>query len=241
MSFKYLSGIRKELFPCWESMMKRSVWKGKEFKGVPINLDWIDFDFFVKDNWIRYCRSKIKWCNYNRVSPRNGLTGKLKLKKVWFIRYKKELGYTKENTVFTNPSDATKNAKSSHKYMFENRMLGTRDIQNILKKRGIEISMEQIVKRLKNNIPLFDTHDKKFNFYKGKYRSYAEISRMLNISVDLLKKKINKDKFTFKDALKYCEKYRDSGKVRVRSPKELIELKSELNKLKSNIKKYEKL
>lgn len=189
MSLKNLTGVRLQMFNYWEGMMKRTVWKGKQYEGVFITPEWRDFEFFVKDNYFRYYRAKIKWENYTRKITRDHLQGKLKNTKVWFIRYKKELGYTKENTVFTNPSDATKNASNTHKYMFEDKLLGTRDILNILRKRGINITMETITNRLNAGLDLFAPMKNEKIRWKGKYRSYSEIAEIENIGYNTLKQK----------------------------------------------------
>lgn len=42
----------------------------KKYEGVPIDDKWKTFDGFLKDNWFRYYRAKIKWKGYKRVVVR---------------------------------------------------------------------------------------------------------------------------------------------------------------------------
>lgn len=164
--------------------------ENKKYKGLPIDENWLTFEGFVKDNWIRYYRAIIKWKNYHRLDIRPGLDSiELKNSNIRFICKVKEKGYTKENTVFTSISDMSKYVSYTHKYMFEDRLLGTRDIQNILKKRGIYLYMETIVKRLKAGEDLFAPDVSKKIIYKGKYFDLMDISKIENVNYDVLKKR----------------------------------------------------
>ena len=71
--------------------------------------------------------------------------------------------------------------------MFEGKMLGTRDIQRILKKRGINIGMEAIVHRLKKGFDLFATSERDHIKWKGKFRSFVDIAKMEGIGYGILK------------------------------------------------------
>lgn len=157
------------------------------YEGVPIDPKWLTFDDFVKDNWIRYYKAIIKWKNYKRLSPTKKHKGALKLPKIRLTRKVKELGFTKENTVYTSHSDAIKYSKSSHKYIFEDKLLGTRDIKNILEKRGISLTLATIVYRLHNQQDLFKPGVKKYVLYKGKYLSIVKIADLNNLSYNVLK------------------------------------------------------
>ena len=208
MSRKNLNKTQQELFNMWEYICKVCFWdKHITYEGVPYDESWRTFEGFVAANKFRYLRAKVKWRGYKRVAPRTGLTGSLKNNNVKLKRKVKELGYTIENTVFTSPSDQMKYAAHTHKYMFEDRMLGTRDIKNILKKRGIFLTMETIAKRLNSGVPLFDTAERLHIKYKGKWRSYMDIATMESISYDLLKKRIYKDNETLKQAIEYCKNW----------------------------------
>lgn len=177
--------------------------ENKKYKGLPIDENWLTFDGFVKDNWVRYYRAIIKWRNYQKQAfKRPGDTEKLQNSPIRFIAKVKDNGYTKENTVFTSPSDMTKYVSYTHKYMFEDRLLGTRDIKNILKKRGINISMEQLVRRLKLGYDLFEPCVNNKIKYKGKYLNLVEISKLENVNYAVLKKAY----YEFEDIKKAIEK-----------------------------------
>jgi hypothetical protein len=155
---------------------------GKRYEGVPISENWMAFDDFVKDNWFRYYRSIIKWKNYT------GLTKDILIhSKVRFIRKVRGFGFTKDNTVFTSPSDAMKYYSTTHKYMFEDKLLGTRDIYNILKKRGININMSTVTERLRNGQDLFAPANQEYVKWKGRFRSFAEIAKLENVAHGTLK------------------------------------------------------
>lgn len=203
-----LNQTQKELYENWQLCRRKSyVCSGGMSEGVPIQEEWKTFEGFVKDNWIRYLRAKIKWLRYKRVAPRDSNVGKLKLRATRLTRKVKAYGFTKDNTVFTSPSDAMKYHATTHKYMFEDQMLGTRDIKNILKKRGIEMGMEQITARLRKGFSLFEPSVRYPVKWKGVYRSYSEIALMENVSYDLLKKRIHKHGMTFQQSLDYCRNY----------------------------------
>lgn len=161
--------------------------RGEKYEGVPLSSNWQSFDDFVKDNWIRYYRALIKWRNYKSVTSKEKNPRKLKNNYVRFKRKIKSRGYSKDNTVFTSPSDMMKYAEYTHKYMFEDRLLGTRDIKNILLKRGINITMEAITDRLKAEKNIFDPKTSKHIKWKGKFRNFIEIAEIENVNYDILK------------------------------------------------------
>jgi hypothetical protein len=209
MGRSYLNKTEQELYSMWEYIRKVCIRKkSKVYEGVPCEEKWLTFEGFVKDNWFRYLRAKVKWQNYKRVSVRKvgEKPAPLKINNVKLKRKVMSDGYTKENTVFTSPSDMMKYYDSTHKYMFENRLLGTRDIKNILKKRGIDLTMETIVSRLNNGLNLFQPSEQSKIKYKGKFRSYVEIAKMENISFDLLKKK-NYEVNDIRKAVDYCRNW----------------------------------
>lgn len=155
-----------------------------------IPIKWKTFEHFLKDNWIRYYRAFIKWRAYKRVVPGRvkDLSAPLKIIPVYFTIKIKERGYTKENTVFTSPSDSKKYSSYTHKYMFEDKLLGTRDIKNILKKRGIVISIEKLVTRIHKGTDIFRPNDHNIVKWKGKYRSFKEIAKLEKVPYQSLKK-----------------------------------------------------
>lgn len=205
-----LNKIQQELYSSWELCRKVCRGKGQRYEGVPLQKEWETFDGFYKDNYQRYFRARRKWKNYMRVAarPKDGMTGKLKHRPVRLVRKIKEKGFTKGNTCFSSPSDIMKYHSGKHRYMFENKLLGTRDIKNILKKRGVLIEMESITQRLRLGQSLFEPSVRYPANWKGCYRSYAEVAKMEKISYDLLKKRIFKDGMSFLQALKSCREYK---------------------------------
>lgn len=202
--------------------------ENKKYKGLPIDEKWFTFEGFVRDNWVRYYRAIIKWRNYQKQAyKRVGDTEKLQNSPIRFIAKVKEKGYTKENTVFTSPSDMTKYVSYTHKYIFEDRLLGTRDIKNILKKRGINISMEQLVRRLKLGYDLFEPCvDNKIK-YKGKYLNFVEIAKLENINYDMLKRRY----YELQDIKKAIEKSRESKPLQRHLFEGKMLLRAEISKI----------
>lgn len=197
----------RELYQMWGYIRRVCFGKAKIFEGVPCEKGWETFDGFKKANYFRYLRAKVKWKNYKRVSQhRNGIPQELKLNNVSLKRKVKELGYTMENTVFTSLSDKCKYSKSTHKYMFEGQLLGTRDIKNILKKRGITITMEQITTRLNRGADVFAPGERFQIKWKGKYRSYKDIAEMEGVSYEMLKRR-NYEVNDIRKALDYCREW----------------------------------
>jgi hypothetical protein len=118
-------------------------------------------------------------------------------------RKDKAKGFVPGNLIFTNPSEATKTTKKTHKYLFENKLLGTRDIKNILKQRGINITMESIVKRLSTNTPLFSVNRNAKFMYKEKLRNWQEIGKLENVHWEALKGRVLHKHVTIEEAVKY--------------------------------------
>lgn len=203
-----LNKTERELYQMWSFIRKVCFGKGVLFEGVPCVKEWETFDGFKKANYFRYLRAKVKWKGYKRVSgQRNAATPEpLKLNNVTLKRKVKELGYSLENTVFTSLSDRCKYIDANHKYMFEGQLLGTRDIKNILKKRGIIISMEQITKRLNNGMDLFAPGERFKIKWKGEYRSYVDIAEMEKVSYEMLKRR-NYEVNDIRKALDYCREW----------------------------------
>ena len=208
------SGLNKtaqELYHSWQICKKVCCGNGVRYEGVPIQKEWETFDGFYKDNYQRYCKAKRKWRNYTRLTKRtkNEVVSELKHRTVRMRRRVKANGYTKKNTFFSSPSDVMKYNINTHKYMFENKLLGTRDIQNILKKRGVIINMEAITQRLRLGQGLFEPSIRYPEFWNGCYRSYAEIADFEGVSYCLLKKRMLKNGATFSQSLEYCKKYKE--------------------------------
>lgn len=209
MPRKQLNKTERELYSMWDYFRKCCIRTScSQYEGTPYDKSWLTFEGFIKENWFRYLRAKVKWKNYKRVAlkKRGETPAPLKINNIRLKRKVMELGFTKENTVFTSPSDQMKYFESTHTYMFEGQMLGTRDIKNILKKRGIELSMEQITKRLNSGLDLFAENNHAKIKWKGKYRSYVEIAQMENVQFDMLKKR-NYEINDIRKALDYCRNW----------------------------------
>lgn len=199
---------RKALWNIYGYVRKVTRQNGVKYEGVYLDPKWETFDDFIKDNWFRYYRALIKWKNYKRVVTRDQYSGKLKHTKIRFVRKVKELGYTKENTVFTSPSDGMKYHRTAHKIMFEDKLLGTRDIKNILKKRGIDITIEQIIKRAKTPDTLFNPKEREYVKYKGKYHSLVYIADKEGLNYDTLKNCFYNKQKNIKKAIDRAKDYK---------------------------------
>jgi hypothetical protein len=99
--------------------------------------------------------------------------------------------------------------KTAKIIMFDNKRLGTRDIKNILHKKGINRSMTNLSKLHTEGVSLFKPNRLHEWKYKGEYLSLNEISKKENISLPLLKEKTTgRSKFNnLLEAIKYCKKY----------------------------------
>lgn len=204
-----LNKTQKELYSMWDYFRKVCVRKGcAQYEGVPYDAGWLSFDGFVKENSFRYLRAKVKWKNYQRVALRKEgeAPAPLKLNNIRLKRKIMEVGFTKENTVFTSPSDMMKYVEFTHKYMFEGKLLGTRDIKNILKKRGINLSMGTITGRLNKGFNLFAENEHSKIKWKGKFRSYVEIAKIEEVSLAMLKKR-NLEINNIRKSLDYCRQW----------------------------------
>jgi hypothetical protein len=181
----------------------------KRYEGVYIEDKWITFDGFYSDNIGRYYRAKKKWNNYKRITPINE-TAKFKPSHINFIRKVKSLGYTKKNTCFTSASDRMKYHKTSRKIVLESRVLGTRDVKNILEKKGVEVSGINIIsQRMRNGLSPFmnENRMKKFT-WKGKHLPLHAIAKKENIILSLLRNKIFGEKMSLEKAVDYCRSYK---------------------------------
>ena len=91
--------------------------------------------------------------------------------------------------------------------MFNKAILGTRDIQNILKKRGIKRSLSNIIINEKLNKDILKPNRLKQWKYKGIFRNLTEISEMENINKDKLYNRIYNKKETLLEAINYCKSF----------------------------------
>lgn len=195
--------IREELKNTWGHISAVALNPlNKRYEGVPC--EWKDFDEFYRCNYQRYYKAKKKWAKYVNLTNENNSD-----RKCVFTRKVKEKGFTKTNTVFTSLSDRMKYHRTSRKIVYNDTILGTRDIINILKKRNIKISNTAvIVDRINKGTNIFKTNrlDLKYN-WKGKYMSLSEISKKEDISKGFLKNKIYTDKISLEKAVKHCKSY----------------------------------
>jgi hypothetical protein len=203
--------IKEELYLNWKYISSVALQpNNKRFENVPC--EWDSFDDFYKANYQRYYLAKKKWKNYTKIIPekynKNQNKGKYKVRIINFIRKVKEQGFTKENTVFTSYSDRMKYHKTSKKILINDKLLGTRDVCNILKKQGIKLTVQAINNRINNNTEIFKKENrlKKFK-WKGKYLALHEIAKKENILHSLLQNKIFRNKYSLKKAVDYCKSY----------------------------------
>lgn len=103
----------------------------KQYEGC--YTEWNNFETFFKDNINRFRYALKKYAKYTNVVQRRKKP-KHPIRLIICKRKIKELGFTKKNITWTNSSQACKYRLNTHKYLFENKLLGTRDILSILKK-----------------------------------------------------------------------------------------------------------
>ena len=197
------------------------------YEGVSIKENWLSFDGFYKDNINRFYNAKRKWENYQLVTN-SSPEGKYNLTKVHLIRKNKALGFSKENTVFTSPSDRMKYHKGAHKFNLNNgALLGTRDIQNILKKKGISRDIGNIGVNKNKGVDITKPNRLKNFKWKGEFMSLDEISKKEGVKKTQLGNRVFKNKEKIKDAINYCKlnpKKRYDFKGEVLTPKEIIRI-----------------
>ncbi len=171
------------------------------YEDVQLQEGWDDFMVFYKDMRGKYYRASKKWKNYKHFTTDDGG----KITHLQMIRKSKEMGFVKENLIITSPSDRMKFHKTSKNIVLGDRVLGTRDIKNIAKKKGLDISLQVVTKRCNKNKPLFgDNRLKKFN-YKGKKMSIPDIAKELNVSEHLISNRIYKNKESIEQAIYYAK------------------------------------
>jgi len=205
--------IKEELYLTWKTVLAVALRpNNKRYEGVPC--DWNTFDEFYKQNYQKYYKAKRKWKNYIKVTPEK-YRGKKKAnyekRNVCLIRKIKEDGYTKKNTVFTSSSDRMKYHKNTKKIYIDDKLLGIRDVKNILKKEGVNFAIGAINARMNRGINPFDKDNrlKKFK-WKGIYMPLHEIAKKEGIIYSLLQNRIFKNKMKLHDAINYCKKYKAS-------------------------------
>lgn len=201
---------REKLYIVWKSIAAVSIQSGnKRFEGVFICDKWKTFDGFYNDNIQRYYRARKKWENYKRITAINP-NAKNKPSHINFIRKVKSLGYTKKNTCFTSASDRMKFHYPSKKIILETRVLGTRDVLNILNKKGIPVSGINVIShRMWSGLSPFmeDNRLKKWK-WKGQNLPLKEIAKKEKIIHSLLSNKIYGDGMDLKKAIDYCRSYK---------------------------------
>lgn len=193
----------------WDSVASVALRKrSKRYEGVFITDKWKTFDGFYKDNINRYYLAVRKWRDYKRITPINK-NAKYKPSHINFIRKVKALGYTKKNTCFTSASDRMKFHKTSYKIILGDKILGTRDVKNILSKRGIEVAGVNVIShRMWSGLSPFmkDNRLKKYK-WKGKNLPLHKIAENENICFTLLQNKIYGNKLSLEKAIDYCRSY----------------------------------
>jgi len=203
--------IKEELHVTWETILAVALRpNNKKYEDVPC--DWNTFDEFYKQNYQRYYRAKRKWENYIKVTPkkyRYKKKGNYEVRNICLIRKIREYGYTKKNTVFTSLSDRMKYHKTSKKIYINDKLLGTRDVKNILKKQGVNFATVGVINaRMNRGMNPFAKENRLKNFkWKGKYMALHEIAEKEGIIYSLLQNRIFHNKMKLHDAINYCKKY----------------------------------
>lgn len=198
---KPVSNVHNELYLTWKHIYKICYLKSSpRYEGVPCQ--WHSFEEFYYSNIKRYRNAKRKWKNIHKT--RDGK--EYKVRNIKFVRKIKSRGFTKSNTVFTSLSDGSKYAKTSYLIIINKKQLGTRDAQNILKKKGINLTQVTIANRLRKQKDIFEINRMNKYLYKGKYQSTKAISKHENISCSLLKNKI-REGLNIDEAVAYCKSF----------------------------------
>ncbi len=187
-------------------MISIAIYKGYRSEDVPIQEDWIDFESFYRLNKGRYYRARKKWKDYKNVT----VNGNNINTKVNFIRKDKKIGFTKENTVFTSPSDRMKYHKTAVNIKFgcDGALLGKRDVKNLLKKKGCALSMGNINLRIKQGRSIFEENRLNKFLWKGKKLSLRKIAEIESIDYNLLGNKVHTNKMTILDSVNYCKNFK---------------------------------
>lgn len=185
---------KQKLHLVWRQIKSVAINKhSKRFEGVFITDKWLTFDGYYKDNIGRYYKAVNKWKNYKRITNEKSANPRQVL--IDFIRKEKSKGYTKKNTCFTSPSDRMKFHISSYKVYLDDKVIGTRDVKNILKKRGVDIKTTlPISNRIKNGLSPFITENRlKKYLWNGKYMPLHEIASIENVKLSHLKNRIKRE------------------------------------------------
>jgi hypothetical protein len=210
--------IRKQLYNAYKHIRAVCLNKGKRYEGVPLQKEWATFEGFYTDNLLRFKKAQYKWKNYKKVSiyylrelKINNRKRKYVLSNICLARKVKQLGYTKNNTVFTSLSDKEKYDKKSHKYLFGKNLLGTRDVQNIIKKNGLKRSISNIQKRKRKEKNPFGLNTAHRFEWKGKFMNLREISEKEKISKNTLKMNMYNNNMSLEDAVKKTKKFKGTN------------------------------
>ena len=202
------STIEKELYSTWKYIKYTAIVKySKSYEGVPC--EWETFEEFYNDNVVRYRKAKAKWAKYKCIThTERKQSPNPKLRTAHFIRKVKSLGFTKENTCFTSPSDKMKYHKPAYKYILSGSELGTRELKNLLKKKGIVKGMAVVLGEIKTGINPFKLNHRRQFMWKGEFRCLRQIEEMEGIEKKRLSRKVEKDGLSLQDAIEYCKNYK---------------------------------
>jgi hypothetical protein len=172
---------------------------------LPIEEEWIPykqgFQQFYNHIIKQYNKAEKKWNKYNNVVARRKPLTKGTQCLIYITLKIKEKGLTKRNILITNASDAQKVRNTTHKIIFEDQLLSTRDIQNILKKRGVSITIEQIAKRIRTQQNVIAIKVRNKILYQNKYMNAIQIEKINNIHQGTLKGYLRRH--TFEEAKKH--------------------------------------
>lgn len=186
-------------------MMFKCVYNSPRNDGSLMEEGWKDFDVFYKDNYRKYYRAKRKWKNYRRLTGDVG--AELKVNPVHLIRKIPDKGFFVKNLVFTSVADKMKYFKSSKNIFLDNKRLGTRDVKNLLKKRGINLTITNIALRINEGRSVFGINRLKKWKWKGLYFSLEEIAVKENVKYTLLQNRVFIQGEPLGKAIIYCKNW----------------------------------
>lgn len=132
----------------------------------------------------------------------------LKTRHSWFSRIDKNEGWTPENTKFMTPAFCVRHKDSVHKVIRDGRMATAQMIVDELESKGINVNVATILKRMRENRGLTKPSEQAKYKFAGEYYSLVALAEILDFDYDYVKKRINRDDESLKEAIKSYNNYR---------------------------------
>lgn len=228
------SNTRKELYIKYAALKSVCTYQSsKRYEGVPLDKKWQTFEGFYNDNIKRYRLAKKKWRHYKQVTP----TAKNINNHIILKRRIKSKGFTRANTLFTSASDAMKLHRGARLVVFNDKQtLGTRDLKNILEKRGITKNLATIGRLHREGKDIFQPNRLDKYKWKGKYMSLDDVAKKENVNIHVLENHVYGNKETLQHAVYYAKHNYTPRRVMFEGqllfPKAICEILSERHGIK---------